>query len=62
MTASKNVGAGQLPHAHRWRIEEPDGPVSAGSCACGASRDFWNADKLDRPRENWNDAAYRRAK
>jgi hypothetical protein len=34
-------------HVHRWRIEEPNGPLSAGICTvCGARREFrnWLAD------------------
>jgi hypothetical protein len=30
-------------HAHHWRIEEVEGPVSQGSCLnCGATREFRN--------------------
>lgn len=30
-------------HGHRWRIEEPDGPVSMGVCKiCGATKEFKN--------------------
>jgi hypothetical protein len=30
-------------HAHRWRIPEPDGPVSLGVCkVCGAEKPFKN--------------------
>jgi hypothetical protein len=30
-------------HAHRWRIDEPTGPFSAGRCsACGVEREFRN--------------------
>ncbi len=30
-------------HSHRWRIDEPDGPVSMGLCrGCGATREFRN--------------------
>ena len=30
-------------HAHRWRIPEPDGPVSIGTCkVCGAEKEFRN--------------------
>jgi hypothetical protein len=30
-------------HAHRWRIPEPNGPVSTGSCkVCGAEKEFRN--------------------
>ncbi len=30
-------------HAHHWRIDEVDGPVSQGSClTCGAVKEFRN--------------------
>ena len=30
-------------HFHRWRIEEPNGPVSRGVCKdCGAEKQFKN--------------------
>lgn len=30
-------------HAHRWRIEEPNGELSHGQCRiCGVRRDFRN--------------------
>lgn len=30
-------------HFHRWRIEEPNGPVSGGVCkVCGARKEFRN--------------------
>lgn len=29
-------------HFHRWRIEEPDGPVSLGICDCGTEKTFKN--------------------
>ncbi|HJP40831.1 MAG TPA: hypothetical protein QGF35_03905 [Dehalococcoidia bacterium] len=30
-------------HLHRWRIEEPNGPVSKGACkVCGAEKEFKN--------------------
>ncbi len=30
-------------HFHRWRIEEPSGPVSTGHCyECGAVKEFKN--------------------
>lgn len=41
------------PHAHHWRIEEPNGPTSHGVCRhCGAERDFPNVDIMDRD-PNW---------
>ena len=30
-------------HVHRWRIEEPAGPNSRGSCVCGETRAFANS-------------------
>lgn len=30
------------PHAHHYRLEEPNGPLSLGTCPCGARRDFKN--------------------
>jgi hypothetical protein len=33
----------QRAHAHRWRIEEPNGPFSLGVCKiCGAEKQFRN--------------------
>jgi len=30
-------------HFHRWRIDEPNGPVSTGTCReCGATKAFKN--------------------
>ena len=30
-------------HFHRWRIDEPDGPISQGVCKeCGATKTFKN--------------------
>lgn len=30
-------------HFHRWRIEEPSGPMSKGVCReCGATKEFKN--------------------
>jgi hypothetical protein len=35
--------AGGPDHFHRWRIEEPNGPLSEGVCKiCGATRQFKN--------------------
>ena len=40
LTAPK-AEAGQ--HLHRWRIEEPNGPISTGVCkVCGATKEFKN--------------------
>lgn len=35
------------PCVHRWRIDEPNGPLSNGVCSlCGAERQFANAEEL----------------
>jgi len=37
----------QADHFHRWRIDEPNGPVSLGVCkVCGTTKEFknWLAD------------------
>ncbi|MCC6388036.1 MAG: hypothetical protein U0547_03335 [Dehalococcoidia bacterium] len=35
--------APQADHLHRWRIEEPNGPRSAGVCKiCGQTKEFRN--------------------
>lgn len=34
-------------HAHRWRIDEPNGPMSRGVCECGAERAFSNVHPED---------------
>jgi hypothetical protein len=43
---AKPVATATLPatdHAHRWRIPEPDGPMSIGVCkVCGAEKQFKN--------------------
>lgn len=31
-------------HAHRWRIETPNGPTSTGRCECGAEREYRNGE------------------
>lgn len=42
MVETVNFGA-VADHAHRWRIDEPDGPTSQGVCkACGTLRTFRN--------------------
>ena len=40
MTNSKMIRTTEdSQHFHRWRIEEPDGPVSGGVCRdCGATQ------------------------
>ncbi len=44
MTNSKMIRTTEdSQHFHRWRIEEPDGPVSGGVCRdCGATKEFKN--------------------
>ena len=45
--APANVARPAADHVHRWQIEEPNGPTSAGICkACGARKEFknWLAD------------------
>ena len=40
------VGVGtDTPHLHHWHIEEAHGPLSVGTCSCGAVRQFRNWDK-----------------
>jgi translation initiation factor IF-1 len=35
--------AAELDHFHRWRIDEPNGPISTGTCkVCGKTRQFKN--------------------
>lgn len=37
------VPAQKKTHAHHWRIDEVDGPVSEGYCLqCGAKKEFRN--------------------
>ncbi len=41
-TATANPAA-TAEHFHRWRIEEPSGPISLGTCKiCGATKEFKN--------------------
>lgn len=45
MAQSKTIhqATAAADHYHRWRIEEPSGPRSAGVCkTCGATKDFKN--------------------
>ena len=47
MTVTPVASAPESDHFHRWRIEEPNGPVSLGVCkVCGANKEFknWLAD------------------
>ena len=30
-------------HAHRWVLDEPNGPVSTGRCGCGIERRLGNS-------------------
>lgn len=46
-------------HVHRWRIATPNGPQSEGTCECGSTRQFWNAQEEDQA-STW--AYQRRAK
>jgi hypothetical protein len=42
-TATSEPVAEVRDHAHRWRIEEPNGPVSHGVCkVCGTTKEFKN--------------------
>lgn len=48
-TVLKSPAPAGMPdgHFHRWRIDEPNGPVSLGVCkVCGAEKQFknWLAD------------------
>lgn len=43
MATITGTTAVKAPHAHHWVIDEPGGPVSAGTCKlCGATRPFKN--------------------
>jgi len=40
---AETVVKAQADHAHRWLIEEPNGPKSAGVCKiCGVAKEFKN--------------------
>lgn len=40
---SATATATKPQHFHRWRIDEPNGPVSMGLCSeCGAVKEFRN--------------------
>lgn len=42
-TAVTQPTASATDHSHRWRIPEPDGPMSIGVCkVCGAEKQFRN--------------------
>ncbi len=45
-TTTKTIEAqvsAQADHFHRWRIDEPNGPVSVGVCkVCGTTKQFKN--------------------
>lgn len=52
--AMKQLTLMESKHAHRWRIEEPDGRnVSPGTCVtCGAEKEFRNW--FDEDPKVWN--------
>lgn len=42
-TLKARTEAPLVDHGHRWRIDEPSGPMSQGVCAiCGATKEFKN--------------------
>jgi len=42
-TLKTRTEAPQAAHGHRWRIDEPSGPMSLGVCkTCGATKEFKN--------------------
>ncbi|MCC6382367.1 MAG: hypothetical protein IT304_07645 [Dehalococcoidia bacterium] len=42
-TTTNQAEAARPDHYHRWRIEEPNGPVSTGVCKiCGQTKQFKN--------------------
>ena len=46
-TIDSKTAATTEQHFHRWRIEEPNGAISLGTCkTCGATKEFknWLAD------------------
>lgn len=45
------TSATEAEHTHRWRIAGQGGPTSAGSCACGAEKQFANS--WDREASTW---------
>lgn len=43
MNAVQQTATPKADHAHRWRIDEPNGPTSAGVCRiCGEHKGFKN--------------------
>lgn len=48
---SKPNESNKSTHAHHWRIEEPNGPISMGHCQdCGKEREFKNYPEGDADR------------
>jgi hypothetical protein len=46
-----------LGHAHKWRIEEPNGPTSQGRCCfCGEVKEFRNGTE-EVPAGSWVELA-----
>lgn len=41
MSTTEKIASNEQ-HFHRWRIEEPNGPISVGRCTCGAQKEFKN--------------------
>ncbi|MCC6959169.1 MAG: hypothetical protein IT301_04925 [Dehalococcoidia bacterium] len=42
-TITSTPPAAEEQHFHRWRIEEPNGQLSIGTCkTCGATKEFKN--------------------
>lgn len=42
-TNTESTAATTEQHFHRWRIDEPNGQVSTGTCkTCGATKQFKN--------------------
>ncbi len=42
-TATKPAASDTEQHFHRWRIDEPNGQLSVGTCkTCGATKEFKN--------------------
>jgi hypothetical protein len=40
---TQTTSSAPADHLHRWRIEEPNGPVSRGVCkTCGTTKEFKN--------------------
>jgi hypothetical protein len=42
-TITRTTARAEADHLHRWRIDEPNGPTSTGTCkVCGAEKTFKN--------------------